>query len=97
MHSIENTLVDLWSGNVAQFPQHHVTYASAKFIVAMSNGLEGDAFTSKTMFDIWFWPLGHELWLILARNKYDFSKEKAGVIILLKWYVCFRKSEFEGK
>ena len=52
MHSIENTLFDLWSGNVAQFPQHHVTYASAKFIVAMSNGLEGDAFTSKPMFDI---------------------------------------------
>ena len=30
--------------NVAQYPQHHVTYAFAKFEVAVSNGLV-DAFT----------------------------------------------------
>ena len=33
--------------NVAQYPQHHVTYALAKFEVATSNGLGGDAFTRK--------------------------------------------------
>ena len=32
--------------NVAQYPLHHVTYAPAKFEVAMSNSL-GDAFTRK--------------------------------------------------
>ena len=31
--------------NVAQFPLHHVIYAPAKFAVALSNGLGGDAFT----------------------------------------------------
>ena len=33
--------------NVAQYPTHHVTYVLAKFEVAMSNGLVGDAFTRK--------------------------------------------------
>ena len=32
--------------NVAQYPPHHVTYAT-KFKVAMSNGLGGDTFTKK--------------------------------------------------
>ena len=32
---------------VAQYPQHYVTYAPAKFEVHMSNGLGGDAFTRK--------------------------------------------------
>ena len=32
--------------NVSQYPLHHVTFASANFEVAMSNGL-GDAFTRK--------------------------------------------------
>ena len=32
--------------NVAQYPLHHMTYATAKFEVAMSNSL-GDAFTRK--------------------------------------------------
>ena len=32
--------------NIAQYPLHHVTYASAKFKVAISNGL-GDKFTRK--------------------------------------------------
>ena len=31
--------------NVAQFPLHHVSYAPAKFAVATSNGLGGDAFS----------------------------------------------------
>ena len=33
--------------NIAQYPLHHVTYAPAKFEVAMSNGLGADAFTRK--------------------------------------------------
>ena len=38
--------------NVAQYPPHHVTYAPAKFKVAMSNGLGEDAFTRKYI----IWP-----------------------------------------
>ena len=34
--------------NVAQYPLHHVTYAAAKFEVAVSNSL-GDAFTRKNI------------------------------------------------
>ena len=42
MHLQENTLFDLDLGfkvtqNVAQFPQHHVTYAPAKFDIATSH------------------------------------------------------------
>ena len=33
--------------NIAQCPLHHVTYAPAKFEVAMSNYLGGDEFTRK--------------------------------------------------
>ena len=33
--------------DVAQYPLHHVTYAAAKFEVATSNGLGGDAFARK--------------------------------------------------
>ena len=33
--------------NVAQLPLHHVTYTPAKFEVAMSNELGGNAFTRK--------------------------------------------------
>ena len=48
MHLQEITLYDLDLGvkvrqNVAQYPPHHVTYAPAKFKVAMSNGLGEDA------------------------------------------------------
>ena len=51
MYLQESTLYDLELGvkvtqNVAQYPAHHVTYATSKFAVAMSNGLE-DAFTRK--------------------------------------------------
>ena len=31
--------------NVAQYPRHHVIYASTKFEVATSNGLGGDTIT----------------------------------------------------
>ena len=31
--------------NVSQYPQHRLTYLPAKFVVAMSNGLGGDAST----------------------------------------------------
>ena len=33
--------------NVAHYPQYHVTFASAVFEVAATNGLGGDAFTRK--------------------------------------------------
>ena len=51
VHLQENTLFDLdlgvkITGNVAQYPLHHVTYASTKFAVATSKVL-GDAFTRK--------------------------------------------------
>ena len=35
------------TGNVFQYPLHHVTYAPATFEVAKSNGSGGDAFTRK--------------------------------------------------
>ena len=51
MHLQENTLCDLdpevkVTGNVAQCPLHHVTFAPTKFAVTMSNGL-GDVFIRK--------------------------------------------------
>ena len=57
MHLQESTLYAIDLGvkdrqNVAQYPPHHVTYAPAKFEVAMSNGLGEDAFTRKTSFDL---------------------------------------------
>ena len=57
MHLQESTLYDLDLGvkvtqNVAQYPPHHVTYAPAKFEVAMANGLREDAFTRKYIFDL---------------------------------------------
>ena len=33
--------------NVAQYPQHDVTYSAKKFEVATSKGLRGDALTRK--------------------------------------------------
>ena len=36
--------------NIAQYPLHHVTYAPAKFEVAMSNDLGGDKFTRKYIY-----------------------------------------------
>ena len=50
MHLQENTLLtfDLGvkvTGNVVQYPLHHVTYPGTKFEVATSNGLGGDTFT----------------------------------------------------
>ena len=54
MHLQENAFYDLDLGvkviqNVAQYPLHHMTYmyAPAKFEVATSNALAGDAFTRK--------------------------------------------------
>ena len=52
MHLQESALYDLDLGvkvtqNVAKYPPHHVTYAFAKFEVAISNGLGEDAFTRK--------------------------------------------------
>ena len=38
--------------NVAQYPQHHMTYAPAKFVVAISNGLAGNALTWIILFDL---------------------------------------------
>ena len=52
MHLQENTLYDLdlvvkVTHNVVQYPLNHMTYAPAKFEVAMSNSLGEDAFTRK--------------------------------------------------
>ena len=48
MHFQENTIFDLWP-----WPWHHVTYPQAKFEVATSKSLWGDAFTRKNI----IWPL----------------------------------------
>ena len=47
------------SWNIAQYPLHYVTFATAKFEVAMSNSLWGDAFSRKYI--IWScpWSQGH--------------------------------------
>ena len=50
MHLQENTLFDIdfdVTRNNAQYPLQHVTYSATKFEVALSKGLEGDAFTRK--------------------------------------------------
>ena len=56
MHLQESTLFDLGvnvTQNFAQYPLHHVTYAPAKFEVATSNSLGGDAVTNEnTLFYI---------------------------------------------
>ena len=58
MHLKENTLFDLdldtdhkvkVTQNAAQFPLHHVIYAPAKFAVASSNGIGGNAFSRNLM------------------------------------------------
>ena len=88
MHLQENTLFDLDLGvkvtrNVAQYPLHHVIYASTKFEVATSNGLGGDTITRnvtdgrtdartdrRTTDRLWY-----------EINIPYFSNEKAGIII----------------
>ena len=53
IHFQENWFLDLEVKiikNVAQYPLHHMIYAPAKFEVAKSNRLGGDAFTRKTSF-----------------------------------------------
>ena len=45
--------------NVAQFPRHHVTFASAKFDVAASHGLGEDAFIRKYIIWPLSWGQGH--------------------------------------
>ena len=57
MHLHKKSLLDLHfadkvARNVAQYPLHHVAYASAKFEVATSNGERGDTFTRKSLFDL---------------------------------------------
>ena len=39
------------TGNVAQYPLHHVNYSDTKFEVATSNNLGGDTFTRKKLLD----------------------------------------------
>ena len=53
----ESTSYDLDLGanvtqNDAKNHPHHVPYAPANFVVAMSNGLGEDAFTRKYIFDL---------------------------------------------
>ena len=45
--------------NVAQCPLHHVTYAPTEFEVTTSKALGGEAFTRKSIFDLWPWGQGH--------------------------------------
>ena len=64
MHLQENTVFDLDLGikvkqDVTQYPLNHVTYAHVKFEVATSNGLGGDAFTRKTLYDLELWGQDH--------------------------------------
>ena len=61
IHPCCNTVFDLASRsqNVSQDPLHHVTFAPAKFEVAMSNGLGGDAFTWKHSIWPWHWVRSH--------------------------------------
>ena len=52
MYLQENTLFDLdrkvkVTGNIAQYPLNHVTYAPVKFEVNTSNGLGVNAFSRK--------------------------------------------------
>ena len=56
MHFQENTSFDLVLGvkvtqNIVQCPQHHVTYAPAKFEVATSNSLGEDAITRNMTYE----------------------------------------------
>ena len=65
----ENTLFDLdlgvkVTGNIAQYPWHHVTYAQAKFEIATSKSLWGDAFTRKYI----IWPFDLDLGVKVTRN-----------------------------
>ena len=39
------------TGNVAQYPLHHVNYSDTKFEVGTSNSLGGDTFTRKKLLD----------------------------------------------
>ena len=53
VHFKENTLFDpkvKVTRNVAQYPLHHVVYATTKFKVATLNGLGGEAFTRNITF-----------------------------------------------
>ena len=52
MHLQEIHFLTLNTGNVAQCPLHHVTYAPTTFEVTTSNGLGGDAFTRNIFFDL---------------------------------------------
>ena len=57
MNLQENTLFDLDLGvkvtqNVAQYPQHHVTYATAKFDVATSAVKENMYLQENTLFNL---------------------------------------------
>ena len=51
MHLQENTFnnLTLIKQNIAQYPLYHVTYTPAKFEVATSNSLGGDAFIRKNI------------------------------------------------
>ena len=53
------TLTFKVSQNIAQFPLHHVIYASTKFEVASSNSLKEDAFTRKYI--LWPWGQGQSV------------------------------------
>ena len=88
MHLQENTLFDLWvkvTGNVAQYPLHHLTYAYVNLEVNTSNGKGKDAFTRKYIILLWFWPLGqgHRKFCRVPFTSYDLCTCKV-------WSLCIR-------
>ena len=55
--------------NTAHHPLHHVTYAAAKFEVALSNGFRGYKFTRKYI--IWPWNQGHMKYSPVPSTSWD--------------------------
>ena len=72
--------------NDAQYPLHYVTYAPAKFEVATSNGLGGDAFTRKYI--IWALTLksrSHKMMLSIPSKPCDLCTCK-GWSCYVQWF-----------
>ena len=80
-------------GYIAQYSLHHLTYASAKFEVARSNGL-GGAFTRNTLFDLDLWvkvteniphyPL-HHVTYVFAKFEVATSNGQRGAALTRKY------------
>ena len=71
------------TGNVAQYPLHHVTYTATKFEVARSYGLGGDTFTRNVTDAQTGGHTGGRLTDFGMKLIYSFSIEKAGIKMTL--------------